>query len=165
LTRGVPRIALGTRLVRVMTETAAERKARLRALREEAAAADPRIAPPEPAPAPAAGEPKEPNEPKEPVLKFRNYMPRDEELQEGVMAAVQVEEFAPVEVEPHPLIASEEVDDEVGVDALLPQKLNADLRRDVAQKMEKLERRTQRAMLELMQEEEERRNKEAEAEV
>jgi hypothetical protein len=31
--------------------------------------------------------------------------------------------------------------------------------------MEKLERRTQRAMLELMQEEEERRNKEAEAEV
>ena len=162
MTRGVPRIALGTRLVRVMTETAAERKARLRALREEAAAADPRIAPPEPAPAPAAGEPKEP---KEPVLKFRNYMPRDEELQEGVMAAVQVEEFAPVEVAPHPLIASEEVDDEVGVDALLPQKLNADLRRDVAQKMEKLERRTQRAMLVLMQEEEERRNKEAEAEV
>ena len=145
-----------------MTETAAERKARLRALREEAAAADPRIAPPEPAPAPAAGEPKEPNEP---GLKFRNYMPRDEELQEGVMAAVQVEEFAPVEVAPHPLIASEEVDDEVGVDALLPQKLNADLRRDVAQKMEKLERRTQRAMLVLMQEEEERRNKEAEAEV
>ena len=35
------------------------------------------------APAPADGEPKEPNEP---VLKFRNYMPRDEELQEGVMA-------------------------------------------------------------------------------
>ena len=33
-----------------MTETAAERKARLRALRGEAATADPRIAPPEPAP-------------------------------------------------------------------------------------------------------------------
>ena len=36
--------------------------------------------------------------------------------------------------------------------AIAPKKPNWDLRRDVAKKMEKLERRTQRAMIELMRE-------------
>ena len=38
-----------------------------------------------------------------------------------------------------------------------PKKANWDLKRDVAKKLEKLERRTQRALMELMQEEEKRR--------
>jgi coiled-coil domain-containing protein 12 len=42
----------------------------------------------------------------------------------------------------------------------MPKKANWDLRRDVEKKMEKLEKRTQRAMVELMREEEERRMKE-----
>lgn len=46
---------------------------------------------------------------------------------------------------------------------VMPKKANWDLRRDVEKKMEKLEKRTQRAMVELMREEEERRMKEAEA--
>ena len=47
---------------------------------------------------------------------------------------------------------------------VMPKKANWDLKRDVEKKMEKLEKRTQRAMVELMREEEERRMKEAEAE-
>eukprot|EP00898_Chlorokybus_atmophyticus_P005309 jgi/Chlat1/577/Chrsp103S01007 len=46
--------------------------------------------------------------------------------------------------------------------SLAPKKPNWDLKRDVAQKLEKLERRTQRAMIALMREEEERRAAEAE---
>jgi coiled-coil domain-containing protein 12 len=38
--------------------------------------------------------------------------------------------------------------------SIAPKKPNSDLRRDVAKKLEKLERRTQRAIIELMQEEE-----------
>ncbi|CAI7738205.1 unnamed protein product, partial [Closterium sp. NIES-54] len=43
------------------------------------------------------------------------------------------------------------------VTAIAPRKPNWDLRRDVAKRLAKLERRTQRAMIELMREEEERR--------
>jgi len=53
---------------------------------------------------------------------------------------------------------------EEGEDALLSvqaQKANWDLRRDVARKLEKLEKRTQRAVVELMRQEEERRMKAA----
>ena len=38
-----------------------------------------------------------------------------------------------------------------------PKKPNWDLRRDVARKLEKLERRTQRAMIQIMQEQERER--------
>lgn len=53
-------------------EDAAARKARLRALREEAAAADQ---------AGEDGQPREPQEPQEPQLKFRNYAPKDEKIE------------------------------------------------------------------------------------
>ncbi len=42
-----------------------------------------------------------------------------------------------------------------------PKKANWDLRRDVAKKLEKLDKRTQRAMVELMRQEEEKRTAEA----
>ena len=48
------------------------------------------------------------------------------------------------------------------VAGVMPKKANWDLRRDVEKKMERLEKRTQRAMIELMREEEERRMNEAE---
>ena len=44
---------------------------------------------------------------------------------------------------------------------VMPKKANFDLKRDVEKKMERLERKTQRAMIELMREEEERRVAEA----
>ncbi len=50
--------------------------------------------------------------------------------------------------------------EEEGEAALLsaaPKKANWDLRRDVAKKLEKLEKRTQRAMIELMRKEDEKR--------
>jgi coiled-coil domain-containing protein 12 len=46
-----------------------------------------------------------------------------------------------------------------------PKKANWDLRRDVAKKLEKLDKRTQRAMIELMRQEEERRCAEAAGQV
>ena len=51
----------------------------------------------------------------------------------------------------------EELDNEI-ID-VAPKRENLDLKRDVAAKLEKLERRTQNAMIELMREEEEARQK------
>ncbi len=48
-----------------------------------------------------------------------------------------------------------------GLLSVQPKKANWDLRRDVAKKLEKLDKRTQRAMVELMRQEEERRTAEA----
>ena len=48
---------------------------------------------------------------------------------------------------------------QVAIANVMPKKANFDLRRDVAKKLEKLEKRTQRSMVELMREEEERRMK------
>ena len=61
--------------------------------------------------------------------------------------------------------AAAEEEEDVG-EVLLsvqPKKANWDLRRDVAKKLEKLDKRTQRAMIELMRQEEERRTAEAAA--
>ena len=70
-------------------ESAAERKARLKALRQEAAAAETS----EPArPAAAAAQPAavEP-----PTLKFRNYAPRDEKIDHEKIAPANPEQFVP----------------------------------------------------------------------
>jgi coiled-coil domain-containing protein 12 len=48
-----------------------------------------------------------------------------------------------------------------GLLSVQPKKANWDLRRDVAKKLEKLDKRTQRAMIELMRMEEERRTQAA----
>ena len=185
-----------------MSETAEERKKRLRAMRDEA-------------------------EKTEPELKFRNYLPRDEALQEGQVrareralemrllpkaAAVDLATLATSPDEPipkptaqikarqapdfeAPVVEKEpEEEDEVrpssqttfaraetplaaftrrhltldvpplaqtAVLNVMPKKANFDLKRDVEKKMERLERKTQRAMIELMREEEERRVAEA----
>ncbi|KAM3873088.1 coiled-coil domain-containing protein 12 [Diretmus argenteus] len=83
-------------------------------------------------------------------LKLRNYTPDDEELKER-----QVPKAKPASVEdkvkeqleaanPEPII------DEVDLANLAPRKPDWDLKRDVAKKLEKLERRTQRAIAELI---------------
>ena len=48
-------------------------------------------------------------------------------------------------------------EDEDAVVNVMPAKANADLKRDVERKLEKLERKTQRAMIELTSEEDARR--------
>ncbi|XP_076009774.1 coiled-coil domain-containing protein 12 [Genypterus blacodes] len=83
-------------------------------------------------------------------LKLRNYTPEDEELKER-----QVPNAKPASVEdkvkdqleaanPEPII------EEVDLANLAPRKPDWDLKRDVAKKLEKLERRTQRAIAELI---------------
>ncbi|XP_054637680.1 coiled-coil domain-containing protein 12 [Dunckerocampus dactyliophorus] len=83
-------------------------------------------------------------------LKLRNYIPEDEELKER-----QVPKAKPASVEdkvkdqleaanPEPII------EEVDLANLAPRKPDWDLKRDVAKKLEKLSRRTQRAIAELI---------------
>ena len=78
-------------------ETMAERKARLKALRQAKEAAE--------GGAPAEETKDGGEEP--PVLKVRNYLPKDEVLGEAVMKATKAPEFEPVEAKP--LAVAEEV--------------------------------------------------------
>ncbi|XP_057689570.1 coiled-coil domain-containing protein 12 [Corythoichthys intestinalis] len=83
-------------------------------------------------------------------LKLRNYTPEDDELKER-----QIPKAKPASVEdkvkdqlkaanPEPII------EEVDLANLAPRKPDWDLKRDVAKKLEKLARRTQRAIAELI---------------
>ncbi|GBG66247.1 hypothetical protein CBR_g57849 [Chara braunii] len=93
-------------------------------------------------------------------VRFRNYLPRDKKLLERRIVGPEIPKFIePVMKGPS---GSEELG-EVDVDPIVsiaPRKPNWDLRRDVAKQLAKLERRTQRAMIELMHEEEQRRQRE-----
>lgn len=121
-------------------EDQGDRKARLHALRQAAAAVQAQDG----QSGRAAGE-------AEPVLRFRNY------------ALVGVERIQHEKVEPATVREFEEV--KVDVDAALgedpeevlinvaPKKANWDLRRDIADKLARLDRRTQSAMVKLMQQE------------
>ncbi|XP_055269642.1 coiled-coil domain-containing protein 12 isoform X1 [Moschus berezovskii] len=85
-------------------------------------------------------------------LRLRNYVPEDEDLkQRRVPQAkpVAVEEKVKEQLEaakPEPVI------EEVDLANLAPRKPDWDLKRDVAKKLEKLEKRTQRAIAELIRE-------------
>ncbi|GFU66107.1 coiled-coil domain-containing protein 12 [Trichonephila clavipes] len=83
---------------------------------------------------------------------FRNYTPLDEDLRlnqlpkpkpESVETEVQNQLEA---AKPEPLI------EEVDLTTLAPRKPDWDLKRDVAKKLDKLERRTQKAIAELIRE-------------
>ncbi len=153
-------------------EDAEARKERLKALRqaaeisredgEDAAAAAPAV--------------------EEPVLKFRNYSVRDEKIAHEKVEAVQPPAFEEVHIEANELEAE---DGEVRLvvfaqhhaslrttGALMswslpslqdvsisvaPKKANWDLRRDIADKLARLERRTQGALVKLMTQEESQR--------
>ncbi|NXU56746.1 CCD12 protein, partial [Turnix velox] len=84
-------------------------------------------------------------------LKLRNYEPEDEELKKRKMPQAKpasVEDKVKDQLEaakPEPII-----DEVVGTSKTLPFWL--DLKRDVAKKLEKLEKRTQRAIAELIRE-------------
>ncbi|XP_041046411.1 coiled-coil domain-containing protein 12 [Carcharodon carcharias] len=97
-------------------------------------------------------EDKDDEEVKHRELKLRNYAPEDKELKER-----QVPKAKPASVEdkvkdqleagkPEPII------EEVDLMNLAPRKPDWDLKRDVAKKLEKLEKRTQRAIAELIRE-------------
>ncbi|XP_059830096.1 coiled-coil domain-containing protein 12 isoform X1 [Hypanus sabinus] len=83
-------------------------------------------------------------------LKLRNYVPEDKELKERLVPNVKpasVEDKVKDQLEagkPEPVI------EEVDLVNLAPRKPDWDLKRDVAKKLEKLEKRTQRAIAELI---------------
>ncbi|CAM6109487.1 unnamed protein product [Calypogeia fissa] len=148
----------------MMAETPEERKARLEALRLELSSVpDGENGGGEAEAASVTEDPQEAElefgEPG-PVIRFRNYVPRDESLQELKVAPPEALKFD----DP---VARAPADDNGAEEPFLsiaPKKANWDLRRDVAKKLEKLERRTQRAIIQLMQEEEKRRQAASEAE-
>ncbi|GFP99091.1 coiled-coil domain-containing protein 12 [Phtheirospermum japonicum] len=79
-------------------------------------------------------------------MKFRNYLPHDKQLQEGKVAPPVLPKFEdPVLAAPPP----EEKKEDPFLN-IAPKKPNWDLRRDVQKRLDKLERRTQKAMLVLM---------------
>ncbi|XP_046846487.1 coiled-coil domain-containing protein 12-like [Xenia sp. Carnegie-2017] len=83
------------------------------------------------------------------VIKFRNYQPKDEALKEQKLSGAKplsVEQ----EVKEHVEKGKSDVVNEVDLSNLAPRKPDWDLKRDVAKKLEKLERRTQRAIIELI---------------
>ncbi|KAL4716614.1 hypothetical protein ACJJTC_008249 [Scirpophaga incertulas] len=85
-----------------------------------------------------------------PKPKFRSYKPQDETLQE---AKIDEAEPALVEDEVKDLLeAGKEkvVLQDLDISSLAPRKPDWDLKRDVAKKLEKLERRTQKAIAELI---------------
>lgn len=84
------------------------------------------------------------------LIKFRNYLPHDGSLKEKKIPntkPLSVED----EVQEHLEKAkADKVIEEVDLANLAPRKPDWDLKRDVAKKLEKLEKRTQRAIVELI---------------
>ncbi|XP_075820564.1 coiled-coil domain-containing protein 12 [Microtus pennsylvanicus] len=131
-----------------LEEEALRRKERLKALREKTGRKDR-----------DDGEPQtkqlreeEEEDGKHRGLRLRNYVPEDEDLKRRRVPQakpVAVEEKVKEQLEaakPEPVI------EEVDLANLAPRKPDWDLKRDVAKKLEKLEKRTQRAIAELIRE-------------
>merc|ERR1712189_137646 len=85
------------------------------------------------------------------IIKFRNYNPKDEDLKS------KLENVKPIDVteglsehlqKAKPVATAEEVD----LTTLAPRKPDWDLKRDVAKRLENLEKRTQKAIVELIRE-------------
>ncbi|KAL3618116.1 hypothetical protein CASFOL_038437 [Castilleja foliolosa] len=130
---------------------AAARRERLKALK----AAQELLNTPDDNPQDAGNEPEKDEDDEEEEeanisMKFRNYLPHDKQLQEGKVAPPVLPKFEdPVLAAPPP----EEKKEDPFLN-IAPKKPNWDLRRDVQKKLDKLERRTQKAMLVLMEREE-----------
>ncbi|KAL6782342.1 hypothetical protein ACKKBG_A06430 [Auxenochlorella protothecoides x Auxenochlorella symbiontica] len=133
-----------------MSESAAERKARLKAMREAAekegdlgeegptSTAEAGDGAPEAAPSTSAY----------PVLKFRNYNVKDaESIQHVKVEAAKVPEVEEIVADPEAVMGN---DPEEVLINVAPKKANWELRRAIAPQLAKLDRRTQEAMITLM---------------
>ncbi|MEW5299566.1 MAG: hypothetical protein WDW38_004394 [Sanguina aurantia] len=95
-----------------------------------------------------------PDETEKPVLKFRNYNVHDKKkIAHEQIAPAQAPKFK----EPEPASRPEEAAQQDVLINVAPKKANWDLKRDIEPLISKLERRTQRALIEILQEEEKRR--------
>ncbi|KAG2206956.1 mRNA splicing factor [Mucor mucedo] len=92
----------------------------------------------------------------EKALKFRSYTPNDDKLKEHVEIATPNDIGDTIESETKNLTkealaqAAEKQKEEVDLFNLAPKKPNWDLKRDVEKKLEKLDRKTQRAIYEII---------------
>eukprot|EP00118_Oscarella_pearsei_P017879 m.179969 g.179969 ORF g.179969 m.179969 type:complete len:183 (+) comp39237_c0_seq12:2482-3030(+) len=113
---------------------------------------------------------EEESDSKRPALKFRSYKPKDESLQELQLPRtkpassqfvvhpptptgqdIAYDTLFPVASEIEKNVDAAAVDDkEINLLSLAPKKPDWDLKRDVSRKLEKLERRTQRAIVDLI---------------
>mmetsp|Transcript_27487 Transcript_27487/g.44728 ORF Transcript_27487/g.44728 Transcript_27487/m.44728 type:complete len:146 (+) Transcript_27487:110-547(+) len=132
------------------------RKERLRALREAKALA---VQKPD-GDSTANGGNAEDDDQEHPIIKFRNYVPRDADLRELKQEAPKLpsvdEQIAAVTAH-HTKPTLESSDSVLNIAIKKP---NWDLKRDVAKRLEKLNRRTQKAIEELRKEEEEQSREE-----
>ncbi|KAF5285412.1 hypothetical protein FQA39_LY16666 [Lamprigera yunnana] len=87
-----------------------------------------------------------------PKPKFRSYKPQDEKLNEAVIGDAKPGDIESEVKDQLNLAKTKVIIDELDITNLAPRKPDWDLKRDVAKKLEKLERRTQRAIAELIRE-------------
>ncbi|XP_023240194.1 coiled-coil domain-containing protein 12-like [Centruroides sculpturatus] len=123
-----------------LEEEALKRKERLRLLRDKAKG--------------KKNEEKETSNNKEELPKpvFRSYQPQDKTLQENILPKTKPESVEE-EVQDHVAAGNPEpLINEVDLSSLAPRKPDWDLKRDAAKKLEKLQRRTERAIAELIRE-------------
>lgn len=128
--------------VGTLSDAAEKRKERLQALKNRAARVD-GSEPPGKILAHGEALPK-------PV--FRSYKPSDENLREGVLPKAQPIDVADIVKDQLEASKPEPVVEEIDLTTLAPRKPDWDLKRDVCKKLDKLERRTQRAIAELIRE-------------
>lgn len=88
-----------------------------------------------------------------PVLKFRNYVVQDKKIDHEKVAPAQPPTIEEPTVDRQP----EKLPQEELLINVAPKKANWDLKRDIAARLDKLERRTQKAILEILREEERQR--------
>ncbi|VDI17599.1 coiled-coil domain-containing protein 12-like [Mytilus galloprovincialis] len=81
---------------------------------------------------------------------FRSYRPHDENLQESLLPTTKPEDVTVKVKDQLDATKIKDVVEEVDLMNLAPRKPDWDLKRDIAKKLEKLERRTQRAIAELI---------------
>ncbi|KAL6603370.1 hypothetical protein ACP70R_043731 [Stipagrostis hirtigluma subsp. patula] len=80
-----------------------------------------------------------------PAMKFRNYLPHDEQLRGGKLAPVSLPKFEdPVSAE---TAEPKELENPFG--NIAPKNPNWDLKRDMQKRIDKLEKRTQKALAEI----------------
>lgn len=83
---------------------------------------------------------------------FRSYKPQDDNLKEQKIPAAKPADVTEKIQSQLEASTAKEVVEEVDIMNLAPRKPDWDLKRDVAKKLEKLEKRTQRAIAELIRE-------------
>eukprot|EP01025_Chloroclados_australasicus_P056433 TRINITY_DN6972_c1_g1_i1.p3 TRINITY_DN6972_c1_g1~~TRINITY_DN6972_c1_g1_i1.p3 ORF type:complete len:136 (-),score=19.69 TRINITY_DN6972_c1_g1_i1:661-1068(-) len=113
-------------------ESAAERKQRLKRLREEAKESQPQN---------TSSETKK----RQPTLKFRNY-----QIDSETITHEKIEPAKAPSIQPKKQDEEETIDDDQNVVNVAPKKANWDLKRDVQKQLQILERRTNRALAQLL---------------